>query len=73
MSLQLERQLRLANARYKEVQHELNHVKAQLGQLQQAGSKAGPEEAEQAQPSMLVGEAMQEQTPMQVPQPVEDR
>ena len=63
--LQLEREVRLWKARYKE----LLHVKQQLEALQQGHT----EQAVEAEADAPTEEAKSEEGPVSVPQPAEDR
>lgn len=62
---QLEREVRLWKARYKE----LLHVKQQLEELQQGDAK----QAVEAKADVPTEEAESEKGPVSVPQPAEDR
>ena len=73
LPVQLERQLRLTTARYKELQHELDCVKAQM---RAAGSgQEGLEETagKQAEQGIVAGDAKPAEQSVPVPQPAEDR
>ena len=71
--VQLERQLRLTTARYKELQHALDCVKAQM---RAAGSRQeGLDETagEQTKSGVMAGDATAQEQIVPVPQPAEDR
>lgn len=72
-SLQLERQLRLAVARYKELQLELGQLKAEVEQLRRESGHCEQPATAQGQLSMPAGEAQPQGSPVAVPQPAEDR
>ena len=71
--LQLERQLRLAVARYKELQLELSQLKAEAEQLRRERGHCEQPAAAQGQLSTPAGEAQPPESPVAVPQPAEDR
>ena len=71
--LQLERQLRLAVARYKEQELELGQLRAKVEQLRRQTAGCEQPAAAQGQPSMPAGEAQPQESPVAVPQPAEDR
>ena len=71
LPVQLERQLRLANARYKELQHELDHMKVQMAE---AGQRNPPEkEGDNARPAKPAKDVTPKKCPVPIPQPAEDR
>ncbi len=71
--MQLERQLRLANARYKELQHELNHVNAQMAVLQKKDAEEEANYGQMQSNALAAGNATPAECTVPVPQPAEDR
>jgi len=71
--MQLERQLRLANARYKEIQHELNHVNAQMAALQKENAAVEADDGQTQPDAPAAGNATPTECTVPVPQPAEDR
>ena len=71
IAMQLERQLRLANARYKELQHEINSMRVQMAE---SGKQSISEETKDyPEPAKSDGAVGPEECPVHVPQPAEDR
>ncbi len=66
--MQLERQLRLANARYKELQHELDHMKVQM-----AGPGQTSPQDKKGEPAKSAGDVTPKECPVPIPQPAQDR
>ena len=69
--MQLERQLRLANARYKELQHEISCMKVQMAGFGQESSTKG--KGKQTEPITSAADARPEECSIPVPQPAQDR
>ena len=71
LSAQLERQLRLANARYKELQHEVSCMKVQMAGPGQERSKG--EDGHRTEPVTSAADVTPEECSVPVPQPAQDR
>jgi len=71
--MQLERQLRLANARYKEIQHELNHVNVQMAALQKESAEEEASDGQTQLEAPAAGDATPAECTVPIPQPAEDR
>ena len=72
-ALQLERQLRLAVARYKELQLELGRLQAEAEQLRRESGRREQPAMDQGQVRMPANEAQPQGSPIAVPQPADDR
>lgn len=70
-AVQLERQLRLANARYKELQHEIDSMRVHMAGPGQQGIKE--ERGDLPKAARSDGAVAPEECPVPVPQPAEDR
>ena len=73
LPVQLERQLRLTTARYKELQHELDCVKAQMRVAGSGQESPDGTAGEQAQSGIMAGDATPQEQSVPVPQAAEDR